>query len=82
MESTLMQAGIDLMLYGMGVVIIFLTLLILATGAMSSLVQRYFPFVEPPRAPSPPSVRPGSPTVPTDILRAIQAALDKHRKRK
>ena len=80
MESTLMQAGLDLLIYGMGVVFLFLTLLVLAMGAMSALVQRYFPVADPPRADIAPA--PVQQSVPPDIMRAIQAALDKHRKRK
>ena len=36
-----MQQGIELMLYGMGTVCMFLVLLIIATSLMSSLLQRF-----------------------------------------
>ena len=36
------------MLYGMGTVVIFLALLVLATTSMSGLISRYFPQPEPP----------------------------------
>lgn len=36
-----MDQGIELMLYGMGTVFVFLALLILATSAMSAVMQRY-----------------------------------------
>lgn len=42
MSSTL-SAGIELMLVGMGTVFFFLTLLVLATQAMSGILQRVFP---------------------------------------
>ena len=35
--------GLNLMLYGMGTVFVFLTLLVFATTAMSSLVNRFAP---------------------------------------
>lgn len=41
MQQTLMDQGIELMLYGMGTVFVFLALLILATSAMSAVMQRY-----------------------------------------
>ncbi len=79
MQSTLMQGGMDLMLYGMGTVFVFLTLLVFATAATSSLVQRFFPVDEPPRIPS--REMPAKTPVPPDILKAIQAAIDRHRHR-
>ncbi len=41
MQNQLLQQGIELMLYGMGTVLTFLVLLILATTIMSSLLQRF-----------------------------------------
>ena len=43
MDSGIVEQGLELMLYGMGTVVVFLTLLILITVAMSWVVQRYFP---------------------------------------
>lgn len=80
MDSHLVAESIDLLLYGMGIVFAFLILLVLATSVMSSLITRYFP--------EPEVVKPhGQEEVPsTDVdpltLKAIQAALDKHRNRK
>ena len=42
MESTLLAQGVELMLAGMGTVFVFLTLLVLASTAMSALVRRFF----------------------------------------
>lgn len=41
MQQTLMQQGVELMLYGMGTVFVFLALLVLATTALSKLTP-YF----------------------------------------
>lgn len=41
--SPMLSAGIELMLVGMGTVFFFLTLLVLATSAMSRILQRVFP---------------------------------------
>ena len=40
MESSLITQGLDLLLYGMGTVFTFLTLLVGITAAMSGLVNR------------------------------------------
>jgi len=39
----LLNAGVELMLAGMGTVFVFLTLLVVATMGMSALVQRFTP---------------------------------------
>ena len=41
--SSLLEAGIELMLIGMGTVFVFLTLLVFATSLMSRLVLRFAP---------------------------------------
>lgn len=46
-ESDLMLDGLNLMMYGMGFVFTFLTLLVFATRAMSFVVTKYFPTPEP-----------------------------------
>ncbi len=43
MDNGLFLGGIRLMLVGMGTVFFFLTLLVIATNAMSRLVARYLP---------------------------------------
>ena len=43
MQTTLIDQGLDLMLFGMGSVFSFLLLLVLATRVMSLLVNRWLP---------------------------------------
>ncbi len=43
MQGDLVQQGWELMVYGMGTVVVFLGLLVLATGWMSRVVNRWFP---------------------------------------
>jgi oxaloacetate decarboxylase gamma subunit len=43
MQDNLMQQGVELMLFGMGTVFVFLAVLIVATTFMSFLIQRFFP---------------------------------------
>ena len=40
-QDSLVQQGVELMLYGMGTVFVFLVLLIIVTSLMSSLLQRF-----------------------------------------
>jgi oxaloacetate decarboxylase gamma subunit len=46
MQENIMAQGIELMIYGMGTVVVFLALLVIATMAMSAFIARYFPEAE------------------------------------
>ncbi len=76
-----LSGGVELMLVGMGTVFVFLTLLVFATRAMSNLVLRFFPNLEPaleaqnPAAP----VAPGG--IPEEDIAAMSIALAEHLKR-
>jgi oxaloacetate decarboxylase gamma subunit len=73
--GTLIDQGLELMLFGMGTVVVFLTLLVLATSAMSALIERF--------APLPPVVDSTATTKTDDplLLAVITAAIKKHRSR-
>ncbi|MFT5574941.1 MAG: oxaloacetate decarboxylase gamma subunit [Bermanella sp.] len=86
MSSTLFEQGLELMVYGMSTVIVFLSLLVAVTGLMSSVAQKF----ERPDAPV--SKRSGqagvvtagsatalTPSVPPTIMAAITAAVHEHR---
>ncbi|BFM11407.1 hypothetical protein R50072_15600 [Simiduia litorea] len=77
MQEEIIQQGVDLMLYGMGTVFTFLTLLVIITGIMSGLVTRFFPEAEKPVAPAPVPVG----QVDARTLAVIKAAIEQHRKR-
>ena len=72
------------MLYGMGTVVVFLALLVVATMAMSVFVTRYFP--EPQASASADSARRASAaaaaTEQGEIVAAITAAIHQHRSKK
>ncbi|MEW5249568.1 OadG family protein [Microbulbifer discodermiae] len=75
MEDSLLQQGLDITLFGMGIVFSFLLVLVIATGFMSRIVTRSFP--EPEDAP--PLSNPQSDS---DRLKAIvRAAIEQHRNR-
>lgn len=79
MSSPLVEQGLDLMLYGMGTVFVFLALLVVATWAMSTVINRWFPDkpVEQTLKPSAPL----PPQVPEKTLRIIKDAIAQHRQR-
>ena len=72
----MVELGLELVVFGMGTVFVFLTLLVFVTGLMSSLVLRFAPEapIIPPRGPSGPE----GATDPT-ILAAISAAVKRYR---
>ncbi|WP_040976672.1 oxaloacetate decarboxylase subunit gamma [Necropsobacter massiliensis] len=53
-NAELMQEGVNLMISGMGFVLVFLWILILAIGLMSKLVNRFFPEPVPASSPATP----------------------------
>ncbi len=81
-QTDIVSAGLELMLYGMGTVIVFLTLLVLATILMSRLVGRFFP--EPEIRPTPARQAFGAPAPAQDkqLMAVIAAAIHKHRSRR
>ncbi|WP_041523848.1 OadG family protein [Gilvimarinus agarilyticus] len=81
MQDTLMQQGMDLMIYGMGTVLVFLTLLVIATLIMSRFVMRFFPdpVVAEPSRPAPQAARDAG--VDPQVRSAIEKAIKLHRAR-
>ncbi|WP_414982134.1 OadG family protein [Congregibacter sp.] len=82
MSANLFSQGFELLVYGMGTVIVFLTLLVFATRLMSLFIQRFFPeapiavskrVAEPPQASLTPS---------PELVAAIAAAVHQHRHRR
>ncbi len=81
MSASIVEQGVELMLFGMGTVIVFLGLLVLATTVMSRLVSRYFPEPEP--APAPVRVAgPTSASPDDEVVAVISAAIHQHRNRR
>ena len=75
MQGTLINQGLELMLFGMGTVIVFLSVLVLATMLMSALVQRFLPEEVAAAETSGKNI-----AVDTALLAVITAALHQHRK--
>ena len=77
MDASLISQGLDLLLYGMGTVFVFLSLLVGLTALMSRTVMRFSPeqSVESEVA----SHQIHSTLVDKKIVKVIQAAIDQHR---
>ena len=81
MQQDIVAQGVELMLFGMGTVVVFLALLIVATTVMSAFVGRYFPEARPaPTAGGKSAAVGGSPDA--EVVAAITAAIHQHRNRK
>jgi len=73
-RDVLIEQGLDLMLYGMGTVFVFLTLLVIVTTLMSAVVQRWLPDDEMDVS----SSSKAESNVDARIVAIIEAALAKH----
>lgn len=80
MQDNLLQQGIELMLFGMGTVFVFLALLVLITTAMSALLRRY---IKPEPAPVLPGANAQQITGDNDeqLIAVIGVAIHKYRSR-
>lgn len=78
MQSTLFEQALELLVFGMGTVYVFLALLVIAVNVMSRLIETCFPEpvvvdVQPTRT------RTDGNLVDTRTLAIIQAAIHQHR---
>ena len=80
MNGDIVDQGVELMLFGMGTVVIFLTLLIIATNLMSWFLRRYLPESEAPAMSigRSPAQQPQS-VDQTRLVAVITAAIHRHR---
>lgn len=84
-QDDILIQGLELMLFGVGAVVLFLSLLVLVTSLTSRLMSRYFP--ERLASPVPVSAE-GSASLPaahpgqTALVAVIAAAIAQHRKQR
>lgn len=82
MKESLFSQGVDLLIYGMGTVFVFLVILILATNAMSYFIRRFLPEPEPIITPqAAPKLSTGGSAIDARTLGVLQAAVDAYRKK-
>jgi len=77
MQENTLDQGINLMLYGMGSVVVFLTVLVIATVIMSAIVQRFFP--QEPESLQPIKATPLTGVSDPKVIAIIEAAIKQHR---
>lgn len=87
MQGSLVDQGVELMLFGMGTVLAFLTVLVLSITLMSWILGRYFPVAEvSPGSGSSPGRSPAgvldSPVEDANLIAVISAAIHRHRSKK
>ncbi|HLD68634.1 MAG TPA: OadG family transporter subunit [Pseudomonas sp.] len=80
--SQLLLEGVELMLFGMGSVFLFLALLILAIRLIARLIERFAPPAPMPSAAAPLPVKSGGHGLEPDVLTAIQTVIHQHRARR
>lgn len=78
-SEPLFQQGLSLMMYGMGTVIVFLSVLVILTALMSRVLRRWFP--EDLKT-SGSAAGQDHGDIDPHIVAVIQAAIDKHRSRR
>jgi len=82
-SSELLLEGVELMLFGMGFVFVFLVLLVGVVSLMSRLIATFAPSAPSPAISSPaPSFRSASHEPDVETLVAIQSAIAQHRARR
>ena len=82
MQTTLIDQGLDLMLYGMGTVFVFLTILVFATALMSRIVNALSKTEVDPSELNPmltPVLGDSNAAPSAQVLEAIKLALKEHR---
>lgn len=76
--ENLLSEGLELMVFGMGFVIVFLTVLVFATTFMSKIVGKYFP-----EAPAVPKAKKAVAAAPAgnddELIAVMTAAVHKYR---
>lgn len=78
-EHSLVEQGLELMVFGMGAVFVFLTMLVFITTLMSKLVNKIAPEAEPVAAPV--RAARSQSGVDPQLLKVLSAAVKEHRER-
>ena len=78
-SAELIAEGTSLMVFGMGFVFLFLTILVLATSAMSTIINRYYPQPVSATSSEPQVTANPSASDQGELVAAISAAIHLHR---
>ncbi len=79
MQSTLLEQALELLVFGMGTVFVFLIMLVIAVNLMSRFIETFFPEPATPEQ-HPPFAEHKNDDLPNPhTIAAIQAAIHQHR---
>ena len=81
MNESLFNQGVELMLFGMGTVFVFLTLLVALTTLMSAFISRYLPLAVLVQEERLTQASPGQVVTDKRLVAAISAAIHQHKKK-
>jgi oxaloacetate decarboxylase gamma subunit len=80
MQESILEQGVDLMLFGMGTVVAFLAVLVVSTNLMAWVIRRFFPEPEAAQIDEREISEPDTPSgLNARTLAIIKAALNLHR---
>ncbi|WP_078084032.1 OadG family protein [Microbulbifer mangrovi] len=82
MQESLIQQGLDITLFGMGIVFTFLLVLVICTTIMSRVITRFFPEAEPIIAAAPVSSATAGGAGDARLKKIIKAAIEQHRNKR
>ncbi len=82
MQGDIVDQGLELMVFGMGTVLVFLTVLVIAIGLMSRIILRFFPETETPAGAAGPTKSAASGVADANLIAVISAAIHRYRARK
>lgn len=77
--DNIISEGLNLMVFGMGFVFVFLTLLVFVTSGMSAVVSRFFPAPEPVSRPKRAPAAPAATANNDQLVAVMTAAVHKYR---
>lgn len=78
MQATLLEQALDLLIFGIGTVFVFLALLVIAVNVMSRFIETYFPEAVIEETPVN-KRKPSNDAIDQTTLAVIQAAIRQHR---
>lgn len=82
MQETLVQQGLDITMFGMGIVFTFLLVLVICTTIMSRVITRFFPEAEPVIASGSSGAASAGPANDERLRKIIKAAIEQHRNKR
>ncbi|MEQ9464522.1 MAG: OadG family protein [Haliea sp.] len=81
-QGDIFMQGVELMIFGVSAVFVFLSLLVLVTSLTSRFMSRFFPEAVAPRPATSAALRSPADPAPGELVAVITAAIHQHRKQR